>query len=65
MIIALLHHAARDGTPWQSGKDILAKAGLRCLRVQDVFKSHPGWRELIEWDGRGAYRLILGENASN
>jgi hypothetical protein len=58
-IIALLHRAARDGVPWQSGKDILSKAGSRCLRMQDVFKSQPGWRELIESDGRGAYRLIL------
>lgn len=58
-IIALLHRAARDDTPWQSGKDILTKAGSRCLRMQDVFKSQPGWRELIDSDGRGAYRLIL------
>ena len=58
-IIAFLHHAALDGTPWQSGKEILTKAGSRCLRMQDVFKSQPGWRELIESDGRGAYRLIL------
>lgn len=58
-IVKLLHHAALDGTPWQSGKEILTKAGSRCLRMQDVFKSQPGWRELIESDGRGAYRLIL------
>jgi len=58
-IVELLHRAARDGVPWQSGKDILTRAGSRCLRMQDVFKSQPGWRELIESDGRGAYRLIL------
>jgi hypothetical protein len=60
-IIALLHDAAREGTPCQCGKDILTKAGSRCLRMQDVFKSQPGWRELIESDGRRAYRLILGQ----
>ena len=58
-IVELLHRAARDGVPWQSGKVILTRAGSRCLRMQDVFKSQPGWRELIESDGRGAYRLIL------
>lgn len=58
-IVELLHRAACDGVPWQSGKDILTRAGSRCLRMQDVFKSQPGWRELIESDGRGAYRLIL------
>jgi hypothetical protein len=57
--VALLHQAARDGAPWQSGKDILTKAGSRSLRMQDVFKSQLGWRELIESDGRGTYRLIL------
>ena len=58
-IVELLHRAACDGVPWQSGKVILTRAGSRCLRMQDVFKSQPGWRELIESDGRGAYRLIL------
>ena len=56
-VIRALHEAARAGEPWQSGKEILAVAGSRSLKMADVFKSQTHWRALIESNGRGAYRL--------
>lgn len=56
-VVRALHEAANRGEPWQSGKAILAAAGSRSLKMSDVFKSKKNWRLLIEWNGRGAYRL--------
>lgn len=56
-VVRLLHEAARRGDPWQSGKQILAAAGSRSLKMADVFKSKKDWPLLIESNGRGAYRL--------
>ncbi len=56
-VVRVLHAAAEAGQPWQNGKTILATAGSRSLKMVDVFKSKPEWRELIQSDGRGNYRL--------
>jgi hypothetical protein len=56
-VVRVLHEAAQSGEPWQSGKTILAMAGSRSLKMADVFKSQTHWRNLIESNGRGAYRL--------
>jgi hypothetical protein len=56
-VVRALHEAAKAGEPWQSGKEILAVAGSRSLKMADVFKSQTHWRALIESNGRGAYRL--------
>jgi hypothetical protein len=56
-VVRVLHEAALAGEPWQNGKAILSAAGSKSLRMSDVFKSQPHWRELIESNGRGAYRL--------
>jgi hypothetical protein len=53
----VLHAAAEAGQPWQNGKALLTTAGSRSLKMVDVFKSKPEWRELIQSDGRGNYRL--------
>lgn len=58
-VVRALHEAALAGTPWQSGKAILSRAGSRSLRMADVFKSKPDWRDLILSDRRGGYRLKL------
>ena len=51
------HAAAQAGQPWQNGKQLLSAAGSRSLKMVDVFKSKPEWRELIQSDRRGNYRL--------
>lgn len=56
-VVRILHAAALRGEDWQSGKVVLAQAGSRSLKMADVFKSKQNWPQLIESDGRGAYRL--------
>lgn len=56
-VVRLLHEAAQRGDPWQSGKQVLAAAGSRSLKMADVFKSKKDWPQLIESNGRGSYRL--------
>lgn len=58
-IVRHLHEAAELGTPWVAGKQLLRQAGSHSTRLVDVFKRHPDWRDLIESDGCGAYRLRL------
>lgn len=56
-IVRQLHKAGPAGDGWCSGKAVLADAGSASKRMQDVFKSQPRWRELIESDRHGHYRL--------
>ncbi|MBW6494720.1 MAG: hypothetical protein K0B16_09245 [Burkholderiaceae bacterium] len=56
-VVRLLHEAALAGSPWISGKSVLTSAGARSLKMSDVFKSQPGWRDLIRSNRRGLYRL--------
>lgn len=56
-IIRLLTEAAREGEPWQSGKVLLQEAGSQSYSLSNVFKRHPIWKELIQSDRRGFYRL--------
>ncbi len=56
-VVRFLHEAAQRGDPWQSGKQVLAAAGSRSLKMADVFKSKTHWPQLIESNGRGSYRL--------
>jgi hypothetical protein len=57
-IVRRLYEAAMAGEPWIDGKLLLRDAGSRSLRLSNVFKSQPRWRDLIEMDGRGNYRLV-------
>lgn len=56
-VVQHLHQATRDGAPWCFGKTLLARAGSSSARLADVFKSQRRWRQLIDSDGRGNYRL--------
>lgn len=56
-VLQFLHDAALRGTPWQSGKAALAACGSQSLKLSDLFKRRPEWRDLIEADGCGCYRL--------
>lgn len=53
----MLHEASETDKPWLNGKTILGRAGSACTRMRDLFKSQPGWRRLIDSNGRGMYRL--------
>ena len=56
-IIKRLHEASQHESPWVNGKQLLHYAGSNGDKLRDVFKSQPAWREIIESDGRGYYRL--------
>jgi len=56
-VVERLHDAFEKGEPWVYGKVILHDVGSQCHRMRDVFKSQPQWRDLIESDGKGHYRL--------
>ena len=58
-VVRQLHKAALTGEPWCNGKTVLEAAGSACTRLADLFKSQRHWRELIESDGRGRYRLLV------
>ncbi len=56
-VLQQLYEAAQKNEPWQNGKKMLERAGSMSFTMQNVFKSNPHWRNLIESDGRGDYRL--------
>jgi len=56
-IIKRLHEASQQESPWVNGKQLLHYAGSNGGKLRDVFKSQPSWRQIIESDGRGYYRL--------
>ena len=58
-VVRHLHEAAHVGDGWCAGKTVLARAGSTSKRMQDIFKSQPRWRELIELDRYGRYRLRI------
>jgi len=59
-VLDFLHASALAGEPWQPGKTALAAAGSASVKIGDLFKRRPHWREIIEHDGRGNYRLVEG-----
>lgn len=58
-IIRQLHQASMTSQPWCKGSELIEKSQSRCYRLGDVFKSQQHWRELIESDGRGSYKLAI------
>ncbi|MBL4557779.1 MAG: hypothetical protein JKP98_13700 [Rhodobacteraceae bacterium] len=36
----------------------LTAAGSNSLKMGDLFKRRPEWRDIVEHDGRGSYRLV-------
>lgn len=56
-ILCYLNQAAIDGEPWQNGKQLLHAVGSESFTISNVFKHKPIWRQLIESNGRGLYRL--------
>lgn len=60
-IVRRLHEASQTEEPWLPGKRLLGDSGYGSSWMGDVFKRYkdPSWRELIEGNGRGSFRLNL------
>lgn len=56
-VLRLLYEATLAGTDWQNGKKLLESAGSRSFTVSNIFKRNKIWRQLVESDGRGLFRL--------
>lgn len=58
-VLKMLWQAREDGEPWVYGKRILSAIGSGSDRIKGIFRHHKHWRELIEADSKGKYRLNL------
>ena len=58
-IIKHLWQANVNGNPWQYGKRILADIGSGSDRIKSVFNHNPDWKNVINSDGKGKYKLNL------
>jgi hypothetical protein len=58
-ILKVLHKAYRSGDPWMYGKKVLEQAGSPQEKMGDALKSRKDWRDLVESDGKGMYRLRM------
>lgn len=66
-VLRQLCESAKHGSPWQHGKQLLHLAGSQSYSLSNLFKHKPIWKELIESDGRGLYRIkpSLGDVVSH
>lgn len=64
-IVRRLHEASQTEDPWVPGKRLLGDSGYQSSWMGDVFKRYkdPSWRELIEGNGRGSFRLNLRKDS--
>ena len=56
-ILRLLYDGAHRGEPWQNGKQMLHQVGSQSFTLTNVFQGKPVWKEIVESDGLGYYRL--------
>lgn len=56
-VLRRLKSAGESDHPWVPGKTLLADSGAATMRLIDLFKRKPVWRQLIIADGKGCYRL--------
>lgn len=56
-VLRSLKAAGDRGEPWCDGQKILTEVEASSMRLVDLFKYKPVWRQLIEADGNGGYRL--------
>lgn len=52
-----LHGAGLTGQPWLNGKCLLSDIGSALVKPGDLFRRKPYWRDIVEHDQRGNYRL--------
>jgi hypothetical protein len=57
LIVARLWRAWEEGTPEVDQQTLLRAADSDCVRLVDLFRSCPGWRDLILHVEGGRYRL--------
>jgi hypothetical protein len=58
-VLRLLKLASEADDPWRDGKRLLGDVGATTLRVADLFKRRPVWRQLVQADGKGSYRFAV------
>jgi hypothetical protein len=58
-VLRLLKAAGDSDNPWLDGKRLLEEADAATMRLIDLFKRKPVWRQMIEADGKGRYRLNI------
>jgi hypothetical protein len=58
-VLRLLKAASESENPWFDGKRLLEEADASTMRLIDLFKRKPAWRQMIEADGKGRYRLNI------
>lgn len=56
-VLELLYQADLNDEPWQNGKRLLQQAGSESYTLANLFKRKPEWRELVESNGLGEYRI--------
>lgn len=56
-VLRLLKLACDADDPWRDGKRLLGDVGSTTSRLVDLFKRRPVWRQLVQADGKGRYRL--------
>ena len=52
-----LHNAGHTEQPWLNDKSLLAKIGSALVKPGDLFRRNPQWRDIVDHDQRGNYRL--------
>ena len=52
-----LHDAGLSAQPWLNGKSLLAEIGSALVKPGDLFRRKPQWRDIVDHDQRGNYRL--------
>ena len=58
-VIKRLWQAREDGQPWMYGKTILRDINSNSDRIKNLFSHNKHWREIIESDKNGKYKLRL------
>lgn len=52
-----LYVAAQNDRPWVSGKKALEEIGSALIKPGDLFRRKPHWRDIVDHDQKGNYRL--------
>jgi hypothetical protein len=60
-VIRLLYEASQTSESWCNGKRLLSQAGCEGMSFSGLFRRHedPSWKELVDRDRRGFYRLKM------
>ena len=61
-IIKQLYCASFSSSPWLFGQNMLENASAHSATIRDLFKSQKNWREIIESDNKGYYRLKIDKD---